>query len=319
LAENVIIWSHWARKGIYFMNNMRLSHDYRSLTVSLNGLKAFESAARHLSFTAAATELGVTQSAVSHQIKQLEDRLGTTLFRRTPRGLAITDEALALAPTLTEAFERIAFLLAQFGDGKRRVPLTISVVGTFALGWLLPRLPMFEQACPFVDLRLLTNNNNVDVVGEGLDAAIRFGDGAWGGIESRKLIDAEMSPLCSPTIAVTMSTPADLAKKTLLRSFRGQDWLKWLKAAGLDHISLSGPVFDSSFLMAEAAARGHGVAMLPISMFENDLANGRLVRPFDLSINAGSYWLLTVKSRERSAAMTAFTDWIVQTAGRDGS
>lgn len=291
---------------------MSNSHDSRSLAVSLNGLKAFESAARHLSFTAAAAELGVTQSAISHQIKLLEERLGAPLFRRTPRGLAVTDEALALAPTLTETFERISRLLAQFSDGKRRVPLTISVVGTFALGWLIPRLKGFEQRYPFVDLRLLTNNNSVDVIGEGLDAAIRFGDGAWPGVDAARLIDAEMSPLCSPQLAASVSEPFDLTRMTLLRSFRGQDWLRWLKAAGLAHFSLTGPMFDSSFLMAEAAARGHGIAILPVPMFEDDLANGRLVRPFELAIHGGSYWLTTPVARERSAAMIAFAEWLHQ-------
>jgi len=296
------------------LKDMSSSHDYRSLAVSLNGLKAFESAARHLSFTAAAAELGVTQSAISHQIKLLEDRLGTPLFRRTPRGLAITDEALALAPTLTEAFERIARLLAQYSDGKRRVPLTISVVGTFAIGWLIPRLNDFEQKYPFVDVRLLTNNNSVDVVNEGLDAAIRFGDGDWNGVDAVRLLDAEMSPLCSPQLGALISKPTDLARMKLLRSFRGQDWLRWLKAAGLEQLSLTGPMFDSSVLMAEAAARGHGIAILPVSMFEEDLANGRLVRPFDLAIQAGSYWLITPKAREKSAALNAFVEWMGEKA-----
>src|ERR1700761_1746839 len=150
-------------KGCLIVSDRRFSHDRAVLPVSLNGLRAFESAARHLSFTSAALELGVTQGAVSHQVKALEDRLGVKLFRRTPRGLTVTDEGLALFPTLTDAFERMTRLLGQFGDGQRREVLTISVVGTFALGWLLPRVARFEQLHPFVDLRLLTNNNRVDV------------------------------------------------------------------------------------------------------------------------------------------------------------
>jgi LysR family transcriptional regulator, regulator of gene expression of beta-lactamase len=294
------------------LDSLRISHDNRTLTVSLNGLRAFESAARHLSFTAAAAELGVTQSAISHQIKALEERMGVMLFRRTPRGLAVTDEALALAPTLTETFDRIARLLAQFGDGKRREPLTISVVGTFALGWLLPRIKDFEQACPFVDLRLLTNNNRVDVAGEGLDAAIRFGNGVWTGLDATRLIDAAMSPLCSPAMARQLVQPGDIARVTLLRSYRGQDWLQWLQAAGLGHIALAGPMFDSSFLMAEAAARGHGIALLPIGMFENDLTSGRLVQPFALSIANDAYWLVRPTGRLPSRALNAFQDWVVQ-------
>ncbi len=296
------------------MSDITFSHRGAPLSVSLNALKAFESASRHLSFTAAAAELGVTQSAVSHQIKSLEERLGVALFRRTPRGLVVTDEALALAPTLTETFDRMARLLSQFSNGKRREPLNISVVGTFVIGWLLDRLKSFEQDYPFVDLRLLTNNNRVDFVGARLHAAIHFGDGTWSGVDVARLIETEMSPLCSPALATRLSEPADLARVPLLRSFRGQDWIGWLKAVGADHISLNGPIFDSSLLMAEAAARGHGVAILPTKMFEHDLATGRLVRPFAQSITDDAYWLLTPKGRESSPALKAFQQWIFDTA-----
>lgn len=291
------------------MDGINFFHGDATLTVSLNALKAFESVARHLSFTAAAAELGVTQSAVSHQIKSLEGRLGVALFRRTPRGLVVTDEALALAPTLTETFDRLARLLSQFSNGKRREPLTISVVGTFAIGWLMQRLSSFEQACPFVDLRLFTNNNRVDFVGERLDAAIHFGDGKWSGVDATRLLEAELSPLCAPSLAVKLTEPADLARAPLLRSFRGQDWLGWLKVAGAEHIPLTGPIFDSSFLMAEAAARGHGVAILPTNMFTHDLTIGRLVQPFTQSLIDDAYWLLMPKTRGASPALKAFQDW----------
>jgi LysR family transcriptional regulator, regulator of gene expression of beta-lactamase len=293
------------------MDNVRISHGQKSLTISFNGLRAFESSARHLSFTAAAAELGVTQSAVSHQIKSLEERLGVSLFRRTPRGLAVTDEALALAPVLTETFDKLARVLIQVSDGKQRDQLTIGVVGTFAIGWLLPRLRTFEQKFPFVDLRILTNNNRVDVIGERLDAAIRFGDGDWNGLNATRLVAAEFTPMCSPALLPQLTRPSDLARVTLLRSYRGQDWLNWLKLANLEHISLTGPVFDSSFLMAEAASRGHGVAILPTLMFERELSNGRLVKPFALLAELDSYWLITPKSREPSSALLAFSDWIV--------
>jgi LysR family transcriptional regulator, regulator of gene expression of beta-lactamase len=297
-------------KGLLLVDGMNASHGNHSLLVSLNGLRAFESAARHLSFTAAADELGVTQSAISHQIKALEDRLGIALFRRTSRGLVVTDEALALAPTLTDSFERIGRLLGQIGKGKRRETLTISVVGTFAVGWLMARLRAFEQACPFVDLRLMTNNNRVDVLGEGLDAAIRFGNGAWGGMNATRLLQASLSPMCAPALAAQLAQPADLARMVLLRSYRGQDWLNWLKMAGVEHISLTGPIFDSSFLMAEAAARGHGVAMLPTAFFEEALSGGRLVQPFALELAREAYWLVTPADRPESAALVAFADWM---------
>jgi len=292
------------------VSDQRFSHDQMTLPVSLNGLRAFESAARHLSFTSAARELGVTQGAVSHQVKALEDRLGAKLFRRTPRGLTVTDEGLALFPTLNDAFERMARLLGQFGHGQRREVLTISVVGTFALGWLLPRIARFEQLHPFVDLRLMTNNNRVDVAGESLDGAIRFGDGAWHGLDATHVMDAALSPLCAPSLAARLGEGGDLHRTTLLRSYRGQDWLAWLDAAGLRNFTLRGPMFDSSALMAQAAMRGHGVAILPLAMFADELQRQWLVQPFPLSVRTGAYWLVRLKSRAPGPAMTAFRDWL---------
>lgn len=296
------------------MPHQSFSHDSKALPVSLNGLRAFESAARHLSFTNAAEELGVTQGAVSHQVKALEERLGAKLFRRTPRGLTVTDEGLALFPTLNDAFERMTRLFAQFDLGQRREVLTVSVVGTFALGWLLPRIARFEQLHPFVDLRLLTNNNKVDVPGESLDYAIRFGDGAWQGLEATPLMDAALSPLCAPTLSAGLRAPGDLRRMTLLRSYRGQDWLSWFDAAGLPEFRLQGPMFDSSTLMAQAAIRGFGVAILPLAMFEDELQSEQLVQPFDLSISTGSYWLVRQKSRVPNLAMRTFRDWLCSEA-----
>lgn len=292
------------------MFDQRFSHGQSSLPVSLNGLRAFESAARHLSFTSAARELGVTQGAVSHQVKTLEDRLGVKLFRRTPRGLAVTDEGLTLFPTLTDAFERMSRLLGQFDHGQRREMLTISIVGTFALGWLLPRIAKFEQKYPFVDLRVLTNNNKVDVAGESLDYAIRFGDGAWHGVEAVHLMDAALSPLCAPSLVDRLRSPGDLYRVTLLRSYRPQDWLTWLDAAGLHDFHLRGPMFDSSALMAQAAMRGYGIAILPLAMFEDELEREWLIQPFPLSVQTGAYWLVRLKSRAATAVMDAFREWI---------
>lgn len=292
------------------MSDPSFSHGLGLSSVSLNSLRAFESAARHLSFTAAANELGVTQGAVSHQVKALEDLLGVKLFRRTPRGLAVTDEGLALFPTLNDAFERMTRLLDRFDRGSRRETLTVSVVGTFALGWLLTRLSRFEQLHPFVDLRLLTNNNKVDVAGESLDCAICFGDGTWRGLAATHLMKVSLSPLCAPSLAERLQRPADLQRATLLRSYRGQDWLTWLAAAGQGDLKLHGPMFDSSALMAQAAIRGFGVAILPLSMFETELQNDWLVQPFGLSVSTGSYWLVRLKSREPTAAMAAFHEWL---------
>lgn len=145
----------------------------------LNALRAFEAAARHLNLTRAAEELHVTQTAVSQHIRNLEERVGKPLFRRLPRGLALTDEGRQLVPVLSDSFARIGQALQRLADTRPREVLTVGVVGTFAVGWLLPRLRAFHESHPFVDLRLLTHNNRVDLAGEGLDCAIRFGDGAW--------------------------------------------------------------------------------------------------------------------------------------------
>jgi LysR family transcriptional regulator of beta-lactamase len=162
------------------------------MQLPLNALRAFEVSARHLSFTRAAIELNVTQTAISQHVKNLEDRMGVLLFRRLPRGLALTDEGLALLPALAESFGRIGLLLEQFRDGRFREVLTVGSVGTFAVGWLIPRIAAFQQAHPFVDLRLLTNNNRVDIAGEGLDYAIRFGDGAWHGVDAEPLFGSPL-------------------------------------------------------------------------------------------------------------------------------
>ena len=277
----------------------------------LNALRAFEASARHLSFTRAGLELHVTQAAVSHQVKHLEESLGVPLFRRLPRGLALTEEGEALLPVLTETFRRIGGALDRFEGGRLREVLTLGAVGTFVTGWLLPRLPEFRAAHPFVDLRLLTNNNRVDLAGEGLDYAIRFGDGAWHGTEAARLFEAPLSPICAPALAQRLRQPADLARETLLRSYRADEWTQWFAMAGLPARVIRGFVFDSSLAMAEAAVQGAGVALLPARMFERDLRQERLVQPFAIEVTLGAYWLTRLKSRAETRAMQAFRSWLL--------
>ena len=281
----------------------------------LNALRAFEAAARHESFTRAAIELCVTPAALSHQVKALEERLGASLFRRLPRGLALTDEGQALLPVLRDSFDKIAELLQRFDAGVVREVLAVGAVGTFAVGWLLPRLASFQAAHPFVDLRLSTNNNRVDIAAEGLDFAVRFGDGAWHGIEAERLFAAPLTPLCTPAIAERLAEPADLGRETLLRSYRADDWPDWFRAAEAPPPAVRGPVFDSSWVMIEAAMQGAGVALAPSSMFERELTEGALVRPFEAEVDTGAYWLTRLKSRSPTNAMSAFRDWILAEAG----
>ncbi len=282
-------------------------------TYSLNTLRAFEASVRHLSFTRAAEELCVTQAAVSHQVKALEDQLGAQLFRRTTRGLVLTDEGAALAPVVADAFARLARGLdAVAREGPREV-LTVGVVGTFAVGFLMRRLADFRSHCPHIDLRLLTNNNKVDLWTETLDFAIRFGDGAWHGAEADRLMAAPLSPLCSPSSAQALRTPGDLARHILLRSYRARDWPDWLEKAGVEDVIASGAIFDSSIIMVQAAMYGEGVALAPPSMFHRELSGGRLVQPYSLEVETGAYWLTRLMSREPTPAMNSFRSWLTET------
>ena len=278
----------------------------------LHALRAFEASARHLSFTRAAQELHVTQAAVSQQVRMLEERLGVTLFKRLPRGLAMTDESRSLLPVLSDAFTRIEGVLRRFEGGHFHEVLTIGVVGTFAVGWLLPRLKLFRERHPFVELRLLTNNNLVDPAAEGLDFAIRFGDGSWPGNHHLQLMEAPLTVLCTPDIARRLHHPRDIEKENLLRSYRRDEWNSWLTAAGLAPWTVNGPIFDSSRLMVEAALQGAGIALAPYRMFVRELQSQQLVRPFQTEVNTGSYWLTWLKSRPMSAATEQFRHWIIE-------
>jgi LysR family transcriptional regulator of beta-lactamase len=301
------------RKGWYFatLDTFCMGTAMALSEISLNPLRAFEAAARHLSFTRAAEELCVTQAAVSHQVKALEDHLGAALFRRTPRGLVLTDEGAVLAPTVEDAFGRIERALGALAGGAPREVLTVGVVGTFAIGFLMERLSDFRAQHPFVDLRLLTNNNKVDLWTESLDCAIRFGAGAWHGTQADLLLRAPVTPLCSPEIAGALRTPGDLAKHVLLRSYRAQDWSAWFTAAGVQQISARGPMFDASTLMIQAAILGEGVALAPASMFRRDLNLGTLVQPFPLEVDVGAYWITRLISKPPTRAMQAFQAWLV--------
>ncbi|TKV70322.1 LysR substrate-binding domain-containing protein [Rhizobium sp. AU243] len=286
----------------------------------LNGLRAFEASARHLSFTRAAIELCVTQAAVSQQVKGLEKRLGVSLFQRLPRGLKITAEGEALLPTVTSSFDQMATTLDRIEAGQVRELLFLGVVGTFAVGWLLPRLNAFQKQHPFIDVRVSTNNNRVDMAAEGLDFAIRFGQGSWHGTDAFRLFEAPLSPLCTPKLAETLKTPTDLMEATLLRSYRADEWSNWFAAAGVTPAAQvnAGIVFDTSLGMMEAALQGLGVALAPPSMFSRHLASGAIIQPFPVTISLGSYWLTRLQSKPPTPAMQAFSDWMFDSIGAAG-
>ena len=276
----------------------------------LNALRAFEAAARHQNFTHAALELHVSQAALSHQIRGLEAHLGVRLFHRLPRGVALTDEAAVLYPVLEDAFDRMAAAVNRVIAPTTHEVVTLGVVGTFAVGWLLPRLAAFEAAHPGVELRLQTHNNRIDLASAGLDAAIRFGDGDWQGQTGTPIVDTLFAPVCSPSLVRRLATPAALAAVPLLRSFRSDEWPRWLQTANAPAIEARGPIFDSSLALASAAASGAGVALLPLQMFERELGEGRLLQPFPTGIRLGRYWFTRLRSRREREPVRRLRLWL---------
>ena len=278
---------------------------------SLNNLHAFAVAARHLNMTRAADELCVTQAAVSHQIKALEAQIGKLLFLRTARGLQLSDEGARIAPAVQQAFAKLDGALTLLDEVTPPQRLTLAVVGTYLHGHLLERLPDFQARHPTIDLRIQTHNNKIDLATETVDAAIRFGDGAWKSVEALHLQAASLTVLCAPEL--NLKSPQDLGRCTLLRSYRSDDWVAWARAAGCAPLSPRGPQFDASVLMVQAAMAGAGAALAPAAMFRRELASGRLVRPFDTEVDVGRYWLTRILGREPPPAFAILRDWLLHT------
>ena len=280
--------------------------------IPLNALRAFEASARHLTLSKAAIELCVTQAALSHQIRNLEERLGVALFRRVPRGLVLTDEGAALAPVLTSSLDIIATTLDRFSGGRYHEALHIGVVGTFATGWLIPRLAGFEAEHPEVDLRIFANNNRVSIPGEGLDLAIRFGDGSWHGLEAVRIMEAPLTPMCAPDHGRKILSPKDMRDQPLLRSYRATEWERWFAGLGMQCPPLRGPMLDSSIALADMASQGQGIALLPPLLLSHWTESGRLVTLFEHSVAAGAYWLTRLQSRPETSGMRSFREWLLR-------
>jgi len=284
----------------------------------LNALRAFDAAARHLSFTRAADELAVTQAAISHQVKALETLLGVKLFRRLTRELRLTEEGHALAPGLRDAFDRLAQAVERVRAPGRAV-LTLSTLTTFAVSWLVPRLPRFQDAHPEIEVRVSANPRLVDFAREDVDAAIRFGGTEWPGLVQHELFGFRLTPLAPPSLAARLKRPEDLARVPLIDTTpRPGEWIIWLEKAGLAELAPSGGgvVFDSTLVALGAAAKGMGVAVGDPLMAADELEAGRLVQPFDLvvSSNAKAYWLVYPEAFAERPKIRAFRDWILAEA-----
>ncbi len=286
---------------------------------SLNGLRAFEAAARHLSFTAAASELNVTQTAISHQIRRLEAELGIRLFVRQNRSLTLTPEAREYLPGIRAAFNDLRLatdrLLRKDGD---RV-LTVSTLASFAAKWLLPRLSSFQQANPEIDVRITSSTSLVDFRRDDVDAAIRYGRGHWVGLRADWLTADELFPVCSTALLKgdkPLQCPKDLAHHTLLHTSGGydDDWRLWLTAAGQpsDISKQRGLSFDLILMTVQAAIDGLGVALGRTTYVEDDIAKGRLVVPFKMALPADAgFYLVSPQARAESPKLSAFRQWLL--------
>lgn len=289
----------------------------------MSAVRVFEAAARHLNFTKAAEELGMTQAAVSYQIRILEERIGTPLFVRLPRRVSFTEAGRRLAPQITEAFEmlRIAFSsTAKLVDNV----LSVAVLPTLAAHWLVPRLGQFHLAHPKIAVQLDVSQDFVDVERNRFDVGIRFGTGKWPGLESHLLLPCHFTPVCSPELleGAKIESPADILSLPLLGA-HDPWWVQWFEEAGVGRVDLSDRLNNSlgtQQFEGVAAMAGQGVALVNPFFFAADLAAGRVVQIFDLVAKAEtSYFVVYSKARRRSPKIRAFCEWILTEAERDSA
>ncbi|QIP02861.1 transcriptional regulator GcvA [Bradyrhizobium symbiodeficiens] len=286
---------------------------------SLNGLRAFEAAARHLSFTLAASELNVTQTAISHQIRRLEEELGIRLFIRQNRALALTPEARDYLPGVRAAFNDLRLATDRLLRKDDDKVLTVSTLASLAAKWLLPRLTDFQESHPGIDVRITTSTSLVDFQRDNVDAAIRYGRGQWPGLRADWLMADELFPVCSPSLLrgdKPLRQPEDLRGYPLLHTSNANsdDWRLWLTAAGLpaDIARQPGITFDMIFMTIQAAIDGIGVAMGRTSYVQDDIAKGRLVVPFKIALPADAgFYLVAPEGRRETPKLTAFRQWML--------
>ena len=296
----------------------------------LNSLRAFEAAARHLSFTKAAEELHVTPAAVSQQIKLLEEHCGTKLFRRLTRALMLTDAGQAALPPLREGFDKLAEAVDRLRSHDRGGILTVSVPPSFGAKWLVHRLDRLNAAHPEFDVRIDATDTLVDFSDAGVDIALRYGRGTYPGLHAEHLMPEVAFPVCSPALLEgehPLRRPEDLSHHTLLHvqwkmeHEAAPNWRMWLRAAGVEDIDAErGPRFTIEGMTVQAAIEGQGVALASGSLVSDDLKAGRLVRPFGPTIceaTAFSYYLVYPQANAESPKVKAFRDWIMAEIAMD--
>ena len=285
----------------------------------LNALRAFEAAARQLSFKRAAEELHVTPAAVSHQVRALESQLGVALFQRLHRALALTPAGARYLPALSEAFDRLDEASAALHARARTPRLVLSVVPSFGANWLVPRLGQFRARHPAIDLVVLSSSQLVDFARDPVDVGLRFGPGGWPGVRADLLLAEEYLPVASPRLARgkrPLRRPEDLRRHTLLHDENHDAWRAWLASARVTGVDPErGMVFSDSSQLVAAAAAGQGVALARKLLAEPYLRSRALVRPFRGSVPAEfAYYVVCAEARAQEPAIRAFRDWILKAA-----
>jgi len=288
----------------------------------LNALKSFEAAARHESFTRAAAELCVTQGAVSHQVKALEQELGVKLFNRERQRLVITTAGREYLNVVRDAFDRIAIGTERLMQRQSGGALTISTSPDFAAKWLVHRIGRFSEAHPDVALNVSATMHHVDFAREEVDLAIRHGDGNWPGFHLERLSPEELFPVCSPKLLrgrQRLVKPADVLKFPLLHLETRQYWPAWLDAAGVADPDVSqGPIMNRASMLIDAAIEGHGIALARTTLAAWDLLNGRLVRPFAEALRVSkTYWIVCPKATAMLPKMKGAREWLRAEAAHD--
>lgn len=301
----------------------------RTQLPSLNALRAFEAAGRHLSFSRAAEELHVTPAAVGQQVRSLEGLLEVPLFQRRSRSLVLTEAGHALLPGLSEVFYRLTEVVEEFRRRDVDRPLTVTVPPTFAAGWLLPRLDQFRDAHPDVEVRIDATNRVVDLTHDSVDVALRYGTGDYPGMQVDSLLSEEVFPVCSPRLLDgehPLRSPHDLRWHALLHVDDALDtsdywpnWAMWLHCAGVDSVDArKGLQFSNTGMAMQMACDGKGVALGSRVLAHAELRSGRLVRPFALSLPvAFSYYVVSPMAIADAPRVAAFREWILAEAWND--
>ncbi|HDU8625617.1 TPA: transcriptional regulator GcvA [Morganella morganii] len=289
----------------------------------LNALRVFDAAARHLSFTKAAEELFVTQAAVSHQMKSLEDFLGLKLFRRRNRSLLLTEEGQSYYLDIKEIFSAINDATRKLQARSAKGALTVSLSPSFAIQWLVPRLSGFHQAYPGIDVRIQAVDREEDKLADDVDVAIFYGRGNWPGLRTDRLYAEYLIPVCALSLMTgerPLKTLTDLSYHTLLHDSSRRDWQAYIRQADLQQqVNVQhGPIFSHSAMVIQAAVHGQGVALVNNVMAKNELDAGRLVCPFkDILVSKNAFYLVCQDSQADSGKIAAFRQWIMAQAASE--